>query len=170
MNPDDLAFLTALHQDPEVMKYIGMSRSQEMVAARLEKIIAKYSERAGFGIWMACLIDSDGAIGWACLKDLDGSTYDEIGYRLATNYWGKGYATELAIALVSYAFTSLNLAEISGVSNPDNLGSIAVLRKAGLIFRRKAQYYDSIVDYFSITKEGWLRKSVDSGDSLLSKS
>lgn len=154
----DLDFLTALHRDPDVMRYIGPPRSRKSVQERIEKIRQGYIDFPGRGIWMACELSNDNPIGWGCLKDLDGSELIEIGYRLAKEAWGKGYATEIARTLVEYGFTDYGLDKIVGVTTPDNKGSQKVLEKAGLIRRGSARFYNSDVFYYELLKEEWLAK------------
>ncbi len=60
--------------------------------------------------------------------------YYDLGYRLKTQYWGQGYATETAFAFLEYAFEKLNISEVYAMANIDNAGSNNVLRKAGLKF------------------------------------
>jgi [ribosomal protein S5]-alanine N-acetyltransferase len=56
----------------------------------------------------------------------------EIGYTLDKAYWGKGYGTETAQALLTFGFTRLALHRISGRCDPSNIGSIRVLEKVGM--------------------------------------
>ncbi len=152
MSVEDLGFLTALHQDPEVMRYLGPLKSARQVADRLDSIIKNYMLHPGLGIWMACHKEDHLPVGWACLKDLDRTPNIEIGYRLAQKHWGKGYATELARALVDYGFDQMELNEICGVCHPENKGSASVLKKAGLLYRSIATYYKVEVMFFSLKK------------------
>lgn len=64
----------------------------------------------------------------------------EIGYFLLPEHWGKGYATELARALIDVGFTKYGLHKISARCNSNNLKSENVMKKVGM------------------TKEGELRK------------
>lgn len=56
----------------------------------------------------------------------------DIGYELAPDYWGRGYATEAARAIVAFGFTELHLHRISAWCIADNTGSVHVLEKVGL--------------------------------------
>ncbi len=155
VSQQDLTFLTALHQDPEVMRYIGPPRSAEKVSRRIDRIVSDYRTYPGYGIWMACQSADDEAIGWAALKDLDGSDQIEIGYRLARDCWGAGYATELARGLLQYGFDHMNLDYIAGVTAPGNKGSQRVLEKAGLQRDGWGQFYGEDLYYYKITAGEW---------------
>lgn len=56
----------------------------------------------------------------------------EIGWRLAYDYWGRGYATEGAIASLEYGFRQLQLPEIVSFTAKQNTRSIAVMKKIGM--------------------------------------
>lgn len=57
---------------------------------------------------------------------------NEIFYSIGKPYWGKGYATEAAAAVLKYAFEQLGLFNIIGVVHPDNIASRKVMEKIGL--------------------------------------
>lgn len=56
----------------------------------------------------------------------------ELGYWLGSAWWGKGYATEAARALVDWGFQNLSLNRIYALCHSDNRGSVRVLQKIGL--------------------------------------
>jgi RimJ/RimL family protein N-acetyltransferase len=62
----------------------------------------------------------------------------EVGlfWALFPTHWGKGYATEAARAMVSYAFDELDLARIVATTENDNLRSIAVMNRLGMTIER----------------------------------
>lgn len=151
----DLSFVTALHRDSEVMRYIGAPRTPKESQNRIKRICKYYHAHPGYGIWMACKKDNKSPQGWACLKDLDGTRSKEIGYRLARKAWGLGYATELSTALVKYGFEKKRLKKIVGVTHPDNHGSQRVLEKAGLQYVKKAFYYQNSVWYYHLYRADW---------------
>lgn len=59
-------------------------------------------------------------------------TENEIFYSIGKDYWGRGYATEAAAALLKYAFDQLGLFNIIGVVHPENIASRKVMEKIGL--------------------------------------
>lgn len=70
----------------------------------------------------------------------------EIVYVLKTEFWGKGYATEIARGLIQFGFNQLNLNSIYATVDVDNYSSIQVLKKAGLCHIRDE--YDEQGKYF----------------------
>ena len=72
-------------------------------------------------------------IGWCGLDHLDQTKVDPaLFYLLKANYWGKGLATEAARALLSCAFTQMDLASIHGGAAPENIASKRVMEKLGM--------------------------------------
>ena len=114
-----------------------------------------YVQQPGYGICLAYELTRDQPVGWACLKDLDGTRNREIGYRLSRISWGKGYATELAKALVEYGFKKKRLKKIVAVTHPENIGSKKVLEKARLTFVKQAYHYQSVVDFYQLYRCQW---------------
>ncbi|WP_347168872.1 GNAT family N-acetyltransferase [Pseudomonas salmasensis] len=55
-----------------------------------------------------------------------------LGYRLAVEAWGQGYATELGRDALALAFDALSLPEVFGLVRPDHAASIRVLEKLGM--------------------------------------
>ncbi len=58
----------------------------------------------------------------------------EIGYALNYEYWGKGFATEAAQAVIQFGFEHMNLNRIEATVDPDNHGSVHVIEKVGMKF------------------------------------
>lgn len=56
----------------------------------------------------------------------------EIGWRLRSQYWGKGYATEGAKAVLKYGFETVGLNEIVSITVPQNIRSIRVMERIGM--------------------------------------
>jgi RimJ/RimL family protein N-acetyltransferase len=69
-------------------------------------------------------------LGWCGLKYLFETNEVDLGYRFMKKFWGKGYATEAALACIEYGFATLNLHQIVGRALPGNLASIKVLENA----------------------------------------
>ena len=64
----------------------------------------------------------------------------EIGWRFAPKYWGQGYATEAAKAVLRYAFTTMGLTEIFSMSALGNKRSFALMERIGLRRERDIQW------------------------------
>lgn len=127
----------AVYADPEVMRYVG--HGAHRTAAETARALRGYADalRArGYG-FVAVIERSTGAvIGDAGLHPLAGRGPDvELGYTLARAAWGRGYATEVAGALIEHAFGSLGVPRVMAQVEPDNARSRRVLEKLGMTQR-----------------------------------
>lgn len=153
----DLDNLFALRSDPEVMKYIGKrgaTQTREEVKKFLDLAIP-YQEKHGFGFCSVFEKENGEFVGQAGLFHLgfdDKQPEIEVGYRLHKKFWGKGYATELAKALIYWGFQHLSVTHLVGVAYPENLSSRRVLEKAGMDFTRNEEYYGIEVCRYDIYK------------------
>jgi RimJ/RimL family protein N-acetyltransferase len=86
------------------------------------------------GRWAVHIKPGHEFIGWCGLKSRPERNEIDLGYRFMKKFWGKGYATESALASIHYGFEGLNLQTIIGRALPGNSGSIKVLEKCGMIY------------------------------------
>jgi GrpB-like predicted nucleotidyltransferase (UPF0157 family)/dephospho-CoA kinase len=143
----DLENLVALRSDPDVMKYIGDGsiHTEEKVKNFLLNDAIPYQEKHGTGFFAVFEKESGNFIGQAGLFHL--GFYDkqpdiELAYRLHKQYWGKGYATELAIALIKWGFEHLDIPKIVSGAELENIASQKVLIKAGFDFKGKQKWWN----------------------------
>lgn len=76
--------------------------------------------------------DSDRLIGFARLG-LDGVNAAKLGYAIAHDHWGRGYATDACRTFLAFGFEVLGLHRISAAIGPDNAASIAVASRLGFV-------------------------------------
>lgn len=146
-----------IYGDPEVMRYVGSgvpNDSIEKTRLGLRRAIARDANQP-LGFWAAELKDSGELIGGALLKYLPDHSDVEVGYHLGQQWWGQGYATEIAQALVRYGFETVGLEKIVGVTYPENIASQRVLEKAGLIHMGESLYVDIPVELFVLERWAW---------------
>ena len=131
--------------DPEVMRYLPAFNAEDYKTL-FAKTFVDY-ENGPFGRWGVFDAITGDCIGNCLLRifEEDHSAY-EIGYSIAKAYWGKGIGSEIAAALVDYAFAHTEEGDITALTHPDNIGSQRVLEKAGFvregnIVRRGADLY-----------------------------
>jgi RimJ/RimL family protein N-acetyltransferase len=132
------------------MKFIRPPEQDIFETKKKISTILKYSqEHPNFGLWTAWL--EDHFIGWVILLHIEHNPeYPiEVGYRLHTKYWGQGYATEMAQALVDYA-KEIHLDSVCGITIEENVGSMKVLEKCGLKYIEDRLYYEVPVRYYEI--------------------
>ena len=142
----DLDHLVALRSDPDVMKYLGDGsiHTKEQVERFLSMAIP-YQEKYGFGFCSVFEKETGEFIGQAGLfhKGFNDEQPDiELAYRLHKKYWGRGYGTELAKALIRWAFENLPVDKIVSAAEPGNTASQQVLLKSGFIFLGKQKWWN----------------------------
>lgn len=132
---DDLAPFAALNADPEVMRHYPS------VLTRAESDAWVFGARAliaarGWGLWAVEIVDGAPFIGFVGLAqprfEAHFTPAVEIGWRLAREHWGRGYATEGASAAVAFAFDALGLDEIVSFTTVANDRSRRVMERLGM--------------------------------------
>jgi RimJ/RimL family protein N-acetyltransferase len=130
----DLAPWAAMNADPEVREHLGDVMTRTQSDASVAMFQAEFDER-GYGWWAVEELATSSFIGFAGLDLVDEAmpfTGVEIGWRLARAAWGKGYATEAALATLVFAFETLGLPEVLAVTTVGNVRSQAVMRRIGM--------------------------------------
>ena len=154
----DVDALHALDSDPRVMRYLGDGRptTREDAQAGIGRILRRYSEHPGQGVWHVSRRDTGEFIGWVSLKFAGESPDVEVGYRYRPDAWGRGFATEAAMRMLERGFDDVGLERIIGVTRPDNLASQRVLAKIGMRDEGWGRYYDKDVRLFAIGRSQWI--------------
>ncbi len=132
---EDLAAFAAMSADAEVMRYFPAVLDRAGAAASVARHQDRWTQD-GFGFG-AIERRSDGAfLGLAGLAritrpgGLQGAV--QLGWRLAREHWGKGYATEAARGWIGHGFEVLGLEEVIAFAASGNARSIAVMRRLGM--------------------------------------
>ncbi|MGI8884940.1 MAG: GNAT family N-acetyltransferase, partial [Pyrinomonadaceae bacterium] len=94
--------------------------------------------------------------GWCGLWELKESSEIEVGYAVAREFWGKGYASESAEAFLEYGFNKLNLEKIVAVAREENKASRRVMEKIGMQFDYIGEFYGRELVHYSIRQEDFL--------------
>lgn len=84
---------------------------------------------------------------------VDGDEYIELGYRLDEAHWGKGIATEAAIAVRDYAFNMLEIPLLISIINHKNDASKRVAKKVGMRLMKQTNFKNVLVDVFCLKRE-----------------
>lgn len=155
----------AYASDPEVTRWMFYGpRSEAETAEYLSSMLT--SQRAVPRTTWEVAIErrSDGRLIGACDLTIEKDGEGDLGYILAREAWGQGFATEAARALVQAGFTQLGLALIYATCDVGNTASAHVLEKAGLLHRRvldryreaKGRWWD--MHLFELRRDEWERR------------
>lgn len=109
---EDLASLAKLNADPRVMEFFLSPLTLEESVERLQ-VYKKHIEDHGWGLWPVSVPGVADFIGWIGLWPIGYEAHFtpaiEVGWRLLSEFWGRGYATEGAQAAIDYGFDILKL-------------------------------------------------------------
>jgi RimJ/RimL family protein N-acetyltransferase len=142
---DDADALLRLDSDPEVLRYAGRKPLADTDAYRRHirsAFLPYYGGPGAHGVWAIVERASGEFVGGCSVKPALDARYAagmgygpnevELGYGLRRSSWGRGYATELARALIRRAFGEPGARRVVASVAAANLASIRVLEKAGL--------------------------------------
>lgn len=146
---DDAGLMSRIYSDAEVMKYIGRGGPADLqqTSDMLNAFIESY-DMNGYGIMAVIEKHSGKLIGHCGFNLLKMISEVEIAYLLSKEYWGKGYATEIAEAALEYGFNVLKLKKIIALAYPENSASINVIKKLGMKSEGLKEFYGISFMYF----------------------
>ena len=131
----DVDAFAAMFDDPAVMAFLLPAKDRAAIEAIVGRVRAHF-EQHGYGWWAAELRETGAFIGFVGLSHIPFEAHFtpavEVGWRLASAHWGKGYATEGARAALEVAFTQLGLSEIVSITVPANQRSWRVMERIGM--------------------------------------
>ncbi len=132
---EDLPAFAAMNADPKVMEFFPKPLDRSESDALADRIRDNFARR-GFGLWAVEVPGVAGFIGFVGLSVPGFSAHFtpcvEIGWRLAHEHWGHGYASEAAQASLEFGFGHLALDEIVSFTTAANRRSQAVMERIGM--------------------------------------
>jgi len=159
--PTDVEGIYELDSDVEVQRYLGNNPLTDKTQAEevIRHIRQQYADH-GIGRWAVIDKNTNQFMGWSGLKwitePMNGRIhFHDLGYRLIRKYWGHGFATESAIATLSYGFNTLKLKDIYAAAHVENLGSNKIIQKLGFQFEETFIFYEALHNWYRIREDGW---------------
>ena len=135
----DLEAMIRVLGDPEVMRFSNGALDAGAVTDWLKLRTDGASDGSDPGPWAVVERATGLTIGYCGFfrfPVIDGRPETEIGYRFARDAWGKGYATEAALAVRDDGFAERGLARLIALIDPDNTRSIRVAEKLGMHYEK----------------------------------
>ncbi len=133
--PGEWKFMHEYASDPEVVRYVPFGpNTVSQTKAYAKKVLATHRPKTRKDFPTAIFLKGENRIIGACrLNCLNSTQMDAgLGYVLNRRYWGYGYATEAAMALIHFGFSKLKLHRIWATCDTRNRASARVLEKAGM--------------------------------------
>ena len=152
---DDLDNLAPILADPQVMYFSARGvQTREQTRKFINWMLSSYQEE-GFGLYAVIYKENYQLIGFCGLLiwDLKKQQEVEIGYRFASQHWGRGLGTEAALAVRDYAWHKLNLNRLICIIQPENNRSIRVAEKLGMKYEKNTVFMNLEVGVYSISKQ-----------------
>ena len=133
MDAGDAEALFAIFSDPQVARFWSGPPWTDVQQARNSIALALDDYASGTGMKMAVVLKETGQmIGYTNFYAFyDANRRCDIGYAMASAFWGKGYQTEALRAKLDYGFRELNLNRVEADIDPRNDASAKVLEKLG---------------------------------------
>lgn len=143
---EDAPELLEAFADPEAMRYIGDGSTADLAAS--EEAVRRWLERWdtwGVGMFVVERVEDSRVLGRAGFLRWDPETWEiggsetELGWGLAREHWGSGYATEAARALRDWTFDSRGLARLISLIQEGNVRSFRVAERLGERYERDVE-------------------------------
>jgi RimJ/RimL family protein N-acetyltransferase len=152
----DGADLYAVFAAPDVMRFWNSAPPASLEeAGEWAAHMAGLHRRLGYAQWHVSERGSGRLVGIAGLQPLDGGPEVEVTYALEPSAWGKGFATEAALAALEYGFAQAGLKRVVGIVREANAASVEILRKLGMRSLGVAEYWGKEWAKYEVTAAEW---------------
>lgn len=154
----DIAPFSKMNSDPRVMEFFPAILTRAETEAMVKGIEEKF-DQCGFSFWATELKSTGELIGMIGQNvpafESHFTPCVEVGWRLASEHWGKGLAVEAARASLEYGFNRLKLQEIVAFTAEKNKNSRRVMEKLNMIYDPSGDF-----DHPKVTEGHPLRRHV----------
>ena len=130
---DDADIFFQLNGDADVMRYIRRAKTKIESDQFLHENLALYNRNPGLGRFAVFAKETQQFMGSFSLLSLDDTDEFHLGYALLKPFHGKGYATELVKASLSYVFKTIKKEKVLAITVKENLASQKVLVNCGFV-------------------------------------
>jgi RimJ/RimL family protein N-acetyltransferase len=150
----DADALALVLSDPETMRYYPAPYDRAGVEQWIERNRDRY-RNDGVGLWAMELKETRGLVGdcGVILQHVEGDLLYEIAYHLRRDCWGRGLATEAAIACRDWAFMHLKTDRLISLIRPENLPSRRVAERSGMVLWKEVNWHGLCHLVYSIERE-----------------
>jgi ribosomal-protein-alanine N-acetyltransferase len=150
----DIEALARIFADPRVMYFGPGVRTRDETAEWIEAMRGRYVAR-GRGLW-GVVSKADAALVGVCglmEQVVEERERVEVGYRMARECQGRGFATEAARAARDHAFARWDLDNVISIIEPGNVASIRVAEKNGMTVERLIEMWNRPVRIYAVRRE-----------------
>lgn len=147
----DVEAAIPIYGDPVVMKWWPAPEAPDKVEARVKRFMERH-EQNGMTLWAVERKEDRHLIGHCGYQLLAGGPETEIGWLLARDCWGRGYATEAARGAMAHAFAHRPIERLVAIARPGNDPSFAVMRRLGMTYATQGTWYDFVHDQYAVDR------------------
>lgn len=152
---DDFEQFCKMTFDAEVMRFIGGKPMDALNTWRQMAAIIGHWYFRGYGVWAVEEKSTGNLVGRIGFMNPAGWPGFELGWTLARESWGKGYATEGARRALEYAFTEMDRDHVISLIAPENVASARVAKRLGEKVEGETQVMGNDVLIYGISREDW---------------
>jgi RimJ/RimL family protein N-acetyltransferase len=153
---DDFEEYARICADAEVMRFLGGKPFSRLEAWRHMALLVGHWHLRGYGHWAVEEKASGRLIGRMGFLNPEGWPGFEVGWTLARECWGRGYATEGARRMLDYAFKEMDREHVISLIHPDNRASIKVAERLGERVEGETELFGINVLIYGISRAQWL--------------
>jgi len=154
----DIDAYAALCADEDVMLHLGGAAFDRLGSWRHMAMMVGHWQLLGYGHWVLEDKHSGEFVGRAGFLNPEGWPGFELGWTVAKEHWGKGYAKEAARAILAYVFSRHDQHEVISLIHRDNKASIAVALNIGETFDRETELKGEVCSVYRITRDEYLSR------------
>jgi RimJ/RimL family protein N-acetyltransferase len=131
--PPDRDAIFDLLGDSYAMRFFPRAFSRDDAGQWIERNRQRY-HIFGYGLWAATEIESGELLGdcGPCWHEINDELQLEVGYHFRPRFWGRGYATEAARAVIGWCFRNVAVGHVISLIRPENVPSRHVAERNGL--------------------------------------
>jgi len=129
VKPNDIEDVYSLYCNEDVRAFLGGIPDKSYIYASFDSMLQAPYPNSYFCI---SLKNKNEFIGLVSIDAYHEKSTYELSYQFLPQYWGKGYAFEVLLAVIRYGFDSLNLSKIVAETQTANIASCRVLEKLGM--------------------------------------
>ena len=156
MSEGDSEALLKIFSDPVAMRYFGVIFDRPRMDQWVKENLT-HEEKHGFSLFSVVLKDNGEVIGDCGFETetIDNQTIVGIGFDFNSSYWGKGYATEAASAVLKQGFIEHEFESIYGWIDPENKPSQKVAEKIGMTVEKYVKRGKKTYALYRILRKDW---------------
>jgi|SRR5688572_18207623 len=135
-----------IHGNEEIMRFIRPPKNRQQAWDFLIENIEGYAKQPHLGRWAMLSSNEQNCIGSFAIIPVKDSDDIQLGYVLLKENWGQGYASEAVKGGLDYAFNTIGVKTIAGITETGNSASQHVLLKNGFVFEKS--FYEEEKELF----------------------